>query len=148
MFLPDSIRPFQAVTLICVTNNERANIIRVDQTVAEVIGYISAKPDHLPGERSAVKTGSGDMRSAEPDANLQTWSREHLHDALSADLVKRMHKDEFEHLAFCAPEEHLEALRESLHIDLLKRTIAWVPKNLIHHDIQDIVAEVLEYKEV
>lgn len=147
MFLPDSIRPFEAVTLICVTNNERANLIRVDKNVAEVIGYISTKPDDIPGERQGVMRGDGTMSSREPDANNLTWSREELYDELSANLMKRSHKDEFEHLAFCAPQEHIEALRESLHIDLLKRTIAWVPKNLIHQELQDVVAEVLEYKD-
>ena len=47
-------------------------------------------------------------------------------------------------MAVTAPQEHVNELKESLHVDLLKVATAWVGKNLTNDDLLDIVRHVQE----
>ena len=84
------------------------------------------------------------MRSGEQHEHNIDWSREQLYTELSKDLMHRLQNLEFETLAFCAPEENMNELKESLHIDLIKRAHAFVERNLTNDDPIDIVAHVQE----
>lgn len=130
--------------LIVVTDNVQAKMFRVEDRIIELVHTISKKPDRLDRDREAVRTGSGDMRSAEPEDDSKTWSREHLYNELSAELMKRLQNKEFERLAFTVPEENKDELQDCLHIDLLKRTDVFIPKLLTNEEPLDIAAYIQE----
>ncbi|OGL67021.1 hypothetical protein A2856_00845 [Candidatus Uhrbacteria bacterium RIFCSPHIGHO2_01_FULL_63_20] len=145
MKLPDPIRPFDQATLIVVTDNVQAKLFRADGRNVELVSVMSQKLEPMEQERMAIATGAG-MRSGDEHnpGDLKAWTREHLYSELSKELMRRLQNGEFERLAFCAPEEHVEELKECLHVELLKRADAFVPKLLTNDDLQDIVAHVQE----
>lgn len=144
MRIPDSLRPFAKPTLIVATDNVQATIYLADGEEVNKVAHLSAKADELPGERSAVGRGSGDAGSAEPEDDRLDWSRERLYEELNTQLMRRLQDGEFEDLAFTAPHDVIGELKETLHIDLLKRAIAFVPKNLMKEELVDLVTHVQE----
>ncbi len=144
MHIPVQLHPFPSATLIIVTNNEQAKMYRAADREIELIRHISTKADKLEKDRNAVKRGDGSMGSAEQEDDRKEWSREHLYESLNKDLMRRWQNKEFETLVFTVPHEHLEELKESLHIDLLKRTQVFVPKNLMGEELIDLIGHVQE----
>lgn len=144
MRIPDSLRPFEHPTLIVATDNVQATIYLADREEVAKVKHISAKADELPGERVQVGRGSGDLGSAEPEDDRLDWSRERLYEELNMDLMHRLQAGEFEAIAFTAPHDVINELKESLHIDVLKRAVAFVPKNLMKEELVDLVAHVQE----
>lgn len=144
MRIPDSLRPFEQPTLIVATDNVQATIYLANREEVTKLKHISAKADEMPGERSAVGRGSGDAGSAEPEDDRLDWSRERLYEELNMDLMHRLQAGEFEEVAFTAPHDVINELKESLHIDVLKRAVAFVPKNLMKEELVDLVAHVQE----
>jgi protein required for attachment to host cells len=144
MQLPQSFRAFQKPTLIVATDSVQAKIYKAYEHTIEHVETISRKADVLGGEREAVKTGAGDMRSAEPENDSQDWSREQLYDALSQNLMHRLQNGEFEELALMVPEENKNDLEDSLHINLLKRITVTIPKMLTNEEPLDLAAHVQE----
>jgi len=130
--------------MIAVTDNVQAKLFLVNDREINLVRTISMKTDFLPGERNAIKTGAGDMRSAEPEDKRKDWSREELYDAMSADLLQRMKAGEFEEIAFTVPADVEEELKDCLHIDLLKRAKVFIPKLLTGEDALEIAARVQE----
>ncbi|OGL95605.1 hypothetical protein A2348_01800 [Candidatus Uhrbacteria bacterium RIFOXYB12_FULL_58_10] len=144
MQLPQEFQAFERPTLIVVTDNVQAKLYRALGHEVSLVHTISTKADVLEGERVEIMTGSGDVRSGEPEDDRKEWSREKLYDQLSEELMRRLKAGEFESLAVCVPEEHMNELKESLHVDLLKIADAWVRKNLANDDLLDIVIHVQE----
>lgn len=144
MQLPVSLRTFDAPTLIAATDNVHAKLYFVSGRDVALVETISTKTEVMEHERNAVKLGTGAMSSAEPEDHRQQWSREQLYEKLNVDLRQRLARGEFEHLAFTVPHDVMNELKESLHIDLLKRVIAYVPKNIVGEEPIDVVAHVLE----
>jgi protein required for attachment to host cells len=142
MTLSDKFKAFEEPTMIVVTDNVRAKLFLAKDRDVELVGMISKEADNIVGEREAVVTGAGDMRSGEQDPENLKWSREQLYAALSPELMKRLQAGEFERLALCAPQEDMNEMKESLHIDLLKRTDAYVEKNLCNDELPDIILHV------
>jgi hypothetical protein len=110
----------------------------------ELIETISTKVPRMDQDREAVKTGAGDMRSAQKEDDRQDWSREQLYEQLSKNLMHRLQNKEFEELAFTVPEENKNALQDSLHIDLLKHAHVFIPKHLTGEEPLDLAAWVQE----
>lgn len=144
MQLPEQFRPFGQPTMIAVTDNVQAKLYRADGREIVLIHTISTKADHLDKDRVEIDTGSGDIRSGEPEDDRQEWSREKLYEQLSEELVRRLRAGEFERLAVCVAEENANELKETLHVDLLKAADTWVEKLLTNDDPLDIVAHVQE----
>jgi protein required for attachment to host cells len=144
MQIPLRLRPFPVPTLIVVTDNVRANIFHAQDRALNLVQTISTKLEPMEQERVAVKLGSGGMRSGEQHEHNVEWAREQLYRELSEDLMRRLKRKEFDSLVLCAPEEHMNELKESLHIDLVKRVDASVERNLTNDDPIDIVAHVQE----
>jgi len=144
MQLPQEFRAFIHPTLIAVTDNVQAKLYRAEGHDVELVHTISTKADILEGERVEIDTGSGDVRSGEPEDHRKDWSREQLYEQLSEELMRRLKAGEFESLAVCVPQENVNELKESLHVDLLKITEAWVEKNLTNDDPLDIVMHLQE----
>lgn len=144
MQLPEQFRAFSQPTIIAVTDNVQAKLYRADGREIELVHTISTKADKLEGERVEIDTGSGDVRSGEPEDDRQEWSREKLYDQLSEELVRRLRAGEFGALAVCVPQENVNELKESLHVDLLKVADTWVEKMLTNDDPLDIVMHVQE----
>jgi protein required for attachment to host cells len=144
MQLPQDFRAFDVPTLIAVTDNVQAKLFLVAGREADPVSVISTKREHEAQERVAVKTGAGDMRSGENHEHLKMQEREELYDELNAELTRRLERGEFEALAVCVPEEHMNELKESLRVDLLKVADVWVPKLLTNDDLLDIIAHVQE----
>ncbi len=146
MQLPEQFHAFSQPTIIAVTDNVQAKLYRAEGREIELVHTISTKADKLEGERVEIDTGSGDVRSGEPEDDRQEWSREKLYDQLSEELMRRLRAGEFGALAVCVPQENVNELKESLHVDLLKVADAWVEKMLTNDDPLDIVMHVQEAK--
>jgi len=144
MQLSGKFKAFDEPTMIVVTDNVRAKLFLAKDRDVELVQIIAKPTDKLEHERMKVVTGSGDNRSGEQDPENLKWSREQLYEALSPELMKRMKNSEFERLAITAPEDDMNELKESLHIELLKRVDAYVQKNLTNDELADIVLHVQE----
>ncbi|NBS41119.1 hypothetical protein EBS80_00470 [bacterium] len=144
MQLPESLHPFNQPTFIVVTDSVQAKLFKALDRDVELVHVISTKLEPMEQERSQVITGSGGARSADAHENNQKWTREQLYEQLSKDLMHRHQNGEFEALAFTVPQEHVNELKESLHVDLLKIADAWVEKNLTNDELEDIVLHVQE----
>lgn len=144
MQLPQELHAFAVPTMIAVTDNVQAKLFRAVDRDIELITTISTKLEHVDQERVAIRTGSGDMRSGEQHDNNEQYQREKLYEQLSQDLWKRLQTGEFEELAVCVPQENVNELKESLHVELLKVADVWVTKHLTNDELLDIVAHVQE----
>lgn len=145
MTLPPDMRPFDAPTLLVVTDNVQAKIFRANGYEVELTHHLSKKLEPMEQERHAAMTAAGPRSADEHNpGELKAWTREQLYAELSKTLMKALRADEFELLAFTAPEEDVNELKECLHVDLLKRAVAFVPKNLVNDDLLDIVIHVRE----
>ncbi len=144
MQIPLRLHPFPVPTLIVVTDNVHAKIFRAEDRALNLVHTISTKLEPVEQERVAIRTGSGDMRSGEQHEHNIEWAREQLYAELSLDLMRRLQNREFEALALCASAENMNELKESLHMDLVKRAHAFVERNLANDDPIDIVAHVQE----
>ncbi|MBI4598974.1 host attachment protein [Candidatus Uhrbacteria bacterium] len=133
MQLPSQFQPFGQPTLIVVTDSQHAKLFLAFEQNVNVAGIVDVAADDVAPGREVMKSGK--------DHHV---TGDHLYPALNKELMQRLHKQEFEKLAFTVPEDLENELKESLHIDLLKRADVFVPKNLMHHDLIDIVAEVQE----
>lgn len=138
MQIPEQLRGFNKPTLVVVTDNTQAKIYLANgRQVVFTGGLASDYPPKFETERTSTMTPGG-VHSAEQSERLQAISRERLYHELSDDLMRRLQNKEFERLALAAPEERLEELKESLHIDLLKRADRFLPKNLVGSNPVDI----------
>ncbi len=144
MQLPEDLHPFRVPTLIAVTDNVQAKIYLANDRSVELIHTISTKLEPMEQERVQIITGSGGARSGEQHEQNQKYTREQLYDRLSADLVGRLRNGDFQALAVTVPQENVNELKESLHVDLLKVADAWVGKLLTNDDVLDIVQHVQE----
>lgn len=147
MQLPSSFRPFRKSTIIVATDHVQAKLFLANDRLVEPLQAISVKADRMMDrDRSAVKRG-GVVVAAQHEDEPQEWSREELYTKLSAELMRRLQNKEFETLAFTVPEEHENELKETLHIDLLKRARVFVPKLLTNEEPLDLVAHIQEAEE-
>lgn len=144
MTIPQDLHPFRVPTLIAVTDNVQAKLFLANDREIELVHTISTKLDPMEQERVQIITGSGGARSGEQHEDNQKWTREQLYAQLDGDLTARLRNGEFEALAVTAPQEHVNELKESLHVDLLKVADVWVGKLLTNDDLVDIVQHVQE----
>ena|SRR3989344_3275877 len=144
MHLPQSFRPFPHPTLIAVTDHIHAKLFLAEQRTVNSLETLEVRPDTLDRDRVAIQTSGGQMVSGEQDGEPTEWSREKLYALLSKNLMQRLSRHEFEDLVLTVPGEHENDLKESLHIDLLKRVRVCIPKLLTHEDLLDVVAHVEE----
>ncbi|TAK04154.1 hypothetical protein EPO34_03340 [Patescibacteria group bacterium] len=143
MNIPEKYRPFDRPTLIVVTDNVQAKLFKADGREVNLVHLISKKLEPMEQERSAVMTGAGPRSADEHNkGELKAWTRERLYTELSTDLMHRLQAKEFEALAFTAPEEDMNELKECLHVDLLKHATVFVPKDLVNDELVDIVIHV------
>lgn len=144
MTIPENLHPFRVPTLIAVTDNVQAKLFLANDREIDLIHTISTKLEPMEQERVQVITGSGGARSGEQHEDNQKWTREQLYAQLDADLVGRLRNGDFAALAVSVPQENINELKESLHVDLLKVADVWVGKLLTNDDLLDIVQHVQE----
>ena len=135
MNIPEHLHPFHGPTLIAVTDNVQAKLYLANEREINLVHTISTK---------SVPEAHDDTRSAEPAERHQTAGREELYQRLSEDLLARLRNGEFEALAVTVPQENMNELKETLHVELLKAADAWVGKLLTNDDVIDIVQHVQE----
>lgn len=141
MQIPEQFHEFTKPTLIVVTDNTRARIILADGRQINEIKVFSTELEKMTDrDRTAIKLSSGMMVSGEQNEHNQDWTREQLYTELSKYLMEHLKKEEFEVLILTAPEENENELKESLHINLLKRLKIFIPKLLTNEELLDIVA--------
>lgn len=143
MQIPQELPPFQQPTFIVVTDSVQAKLFKAMDREVELVHVISTKLEPMEQERQQIITGGG-ARSGDAHESNQKWTREQLYEQLSKDLMHRHQNGEFEALAFTVPQEHVNELKESLHVDLLKIADVWVEKNLTNDELEDIVLHVQE----
>ena len=142
MQLPEQLHPFHVPTLIVVTDHVQAKLFLATDREIDLLETFSTKSENTDSDHHVVARGSGELSSSAGEDNRQAWSREQLYEKLNVDLMLRLKKGQFEALAFTVPHDCVNVLKESLHIDLLKRAKAFVPKLLTNDDLLDIVAHV------
>ena len=144
MHITQSFQAFPKSTLIVTTDNVQAKLYHVQDREFVTIETLSSEyPPHENQEAYSMQAPSG-VHAGEYDEKTKMVSREKLYHKLSKDLMHRLQKKEFEILVIAAPEEHLEELKESLHIDLYKRTELWIPKLLTNEDPLDLISHIQE----
>ncbi len=143
MQLPDRFRPFTKPMMIAVTDNVQAKLYLAKDRTVTLVHTISTKLEHVDQDRVAIKTGGG-MRSGDAHEDNVSWEREQLYSELSKDLMHRMQEGEYEELALAAPQEHMNELKESLHIDVLKLASIFIEKHLTGEEPLDVVGHVEE----
>lgn len=142
MQIPQKLQDFKKPTMIAVTDSVQAKLyLARERSVNYVATITSSYPPKDDVERTSGESSSGSHFS-EQSEKLDEVSREKLYIALSKDLMHRHQAGEFEELTITVPQEHMNELKESIHIDLLKLTSAWVPKLLTNDDIKDILMHV------
>jgi hypothetical protein len=152
MQIPSEYRAFSKPTLLVVTNTLHAKFFLANNRMIEEKGEIdvSSELEQVAGDGISIELsgGAGQTVMRSNDDTHDTWKKhvteDHLYTHLNNELMKRLQNQEFEVLVFTVPEEQENELKESLHIQLLKCTNLFIPKNLINHDLLDIVAEVQE----
>lgn len=146
MKIPSEYGVFDAPTLIAVTDSVHAKLYLAEANEVEQIADIDS---HYPPRDNAERASGqapGGAHYAEESENEKIISREKLYNALSKDLMERLNNKAFETLAITAPEEHMNELKETLHVDLLKRISVEVPKLLTNESTGDIVAHIKEHE--
>ncbi len=144
MTIPQDLHPFRVPTLIAVTDNVQAKLFLANDREIDLVHTISTKLEPMEQERVQIITGAGGARSGEQHEQNQKFTREQLYAQLDADLVSRLRNGDFKALAVTVPQENINELKESLHVDLLKVADAWVGKLLTNDDLVDIVQHVQE----
>ena len=143
MYIPSSHKAFSKPTLIAVTDGVQAKLYLANDHEVSEAGSLSTKLEPMHDrDRVAVKRGDGAMASGEQNELNQQWVREQLYEKLSKDLHERLKKQEYVDLVITAPQEHIEELRESLHIDVLKRVRTSVPKLLTGESLVDVLSHI------
>lgn len=130
--------------MIAVTDNVQAKLYLANDRAIDLVHTISTKLEKMEQERVQIVTGAGGARSGEQHEDNQKWTREQLYGKLSEDLVARLRGGEFQALAVTVPQENINELKETLHMDLLKAADVWVGKLLTNDDALDIVRHVQE----
>ncbi len=140
MQIPEPLRAFHEPTLIVVTDNTQAKLFLAKERSVEPVGIFSTELEKMTDrDRVGIKLSSGAMVSGEQNEHNQDWTREQLYGELSKDLMHRLQKGEFETLILAAPRENENEIKESLHINLLKRLKVFIPKLLTNEKLLDIV---------
>jgi hypothetical protein len=144
MHIPQEFGQFSRPTLVVASDSAQARLFLAKQNIVEEIELIeSGYPPKTDLSRTSGQTPDG-MHFAEMSENLKTESRIRLYRALSDNLLHRLQKKEFVDLVVAAAEEHADEVKESLHIELVKRLRAVVPKILTKDDPLDIVIHAKE----
>ena len=143
MKIPSEYGTFKTKTLIVAADSVHAKLFIANGNEAAPLEIIeSGWPPKGDPERVSGQHGTVNFR--ETAETLKIQSREKLYHALGKRLMALAQEGTFDSLALCAPAEHLDELKGSLHIDLLKRVTVSVPKLLTSEDMLDIVIHVRE----
>ncbi len=139
MRISDHYRPFEKKTLIAVTNNEFARLLKAEGQEVEEIATIKT-PDTAAPERVTAGNGRGG-----PDLDaLKVHRLKELYSALTDKLRDLLDHDDYKEAIVCVPEVNKNIFTEYLPADLAKRLHEVVPKNLASMDIPHIVRILLE----
>ena len=139
MRISDHYRPFEHKTVIAVTNNEKARLLKAEGREVEEIEVINT-PETAPIERSMSKHGAGE---ADFDA-MKLHRLKELYAALSDRLRDMLAHEGFAEAIVCVPEVNKNTFAEYVPSDMQKKIAEVVPKNLASMDIPHIVRILLE----
>ena len=147
MQIPSELRAYEKPTLIVVTNTMKAKLfLAKDREVEEIsiIDVFKDFKDESSGREKLIASGAGGNELSDKKDHI---TKDHFYHALNEDLIHRLQNNEFEALAFTVPAELENELKECLNVQLLKKTVAFVPKNLMNDDLVDIITVVQEIPE-
>jgi len=147
MQIPSELRPYKKPTLIVVTNTMKAKLFLAKDREVEEISNIDVTKDledESSGREKLSDSGAGRDESSDKKDHI---TKDHFYHALNEDLMHRLQNNEFEAVAFTVPEELENELKEYLNVQLLKKAIAFVPKNLMNDDLLDIITVIQEIPE-
>lgn len=144
MQIPQELKEYEKPTMIVVTDSVQAKLFLAHHRDIEPAGHITSQyPPTDDMERTSGASPSG-RHFGEQDERLQEISLEKLYGELSKELMHRLQNEEFEDLIFTVPQDHINELKESIHIQLLKRASIWVPKLLTNDEVKDILLHIEE----
>jgi protein required for attachment to host cells len=147
MQIPSELRAYEKPTLIVVTNTMKAKLFLAKEREVEEISVIDVTKDledESSGREKLIASGAGGNELSDKKDHI---TKDHFYHALNEDLMRRLQNNEFEALAFTVPAELENELKECLNVQLLKKAIAFVPKNLMNDDLVDIITVVQEIPE-
>lgn len=139
MKISDHYRPFEQRTVIAVTNNEKARLLKAEGREVEEIEIIDT-PEIAPVERSMSKHGSGE---ADFDA-MKIHRLKELYSSLSERLRDMLDHEGYVQAVVCVPEVNKNVFTEHVPHDMQKKITEVVPKNLASMDIPHIIRILLE----
>jgi len=144
MQISSPLRPFKKPTLVVVTNTQKAKLFLANDWEINEIGIIDTAEDIKQEKNDRENLSDSGSGRNEPCIKKNHLIKDHFYHLLNEDLMRRLQNNEFEALAFTVPEELESELKECLHIQLLKRTTVFVPKNLMKDDLLDILTHIQE----
>ena len=147
MQIPSSFQPFNKRTLIVVTNTLKAKLFLAQDQNVEEIGIIDVAADLAQESNDREALRDGGSGHDEDSTKKDHITKDHFYHALNENLMHRMQNNEFDALVFTVPEELKNELKEYLHVQLLKKTTTFVPKNLMNDDLLDIIIMIRELPE-
>ena len=147
MKIPSNLKSFSQPTLIVVTDSTQAKFFLADGRSLEEKEVMENRHEASSDHRDKNQTPDGHIFTEETE-NLKDTTREELYGMLSKKLMQELKQGIFEKLAFTVPADLENELKESLHLDLLKRANIFVPKLLTNDDPLDIVAHIQEQEKL
>jgi hypothetical protein len=135
MRISDHYSPFKEKTLIVVTNNERARLLRAQDREVEEIETIDSP-----------EIGTTD-RVSETDVDFDQMKinrLKELYHALSTRLLTLVLHDGYKTIIACVPEVNKQQFADDMHTDVQKHVGEVVPKNLCSMDLANIVRILVE----
>lgn len=135
MHISDHYSPFEQKTLIVVTNNERARLLKAFDREVDEFEVIDT-PDTAETDRvSEIVTDFDEMK---------LHRLKELYSALSARLLDLVDHDGYETIIACVPEVNKTHFSDHMHTDVLKNVSQTIPKNLCSMDLNNIVRILIE----
>lgn len=135
MRISDHYVPFKKKTLIVVTNNERARLLKADDREVEEIETIDT-PDTVISDRPNEIDMDFDQ--------MKIHRLKELYRALSDRLLDLVQHDGYEKVIACVPEVNKQHFTNDMHTDVQKKIDEIIPKNLASMDLNNIVRILIE----
>lgn len=135
MRISDHYAPFKEKTLIVVTNNERARLLKAEDREVEEIETIDT-PETVISDRPHEIDVDFDQ--------MKIHRLKELYHGLSDRLLELIQHDGYKKIIACVPEVNKQHFANDMHTDVQKHIDEVIPKNLASMDLNNIVRILVE----
>jgi hypothetical protein len=135
MRISDHYSPFKEKTLIIVTNNERARLLKAEDRDVEEIETIETADFGISDRVSEIDVDFDQMKINR---------LKELYHAVSKKVLTMVEHDGYKGIIACVPEVNKQHFTNDMHTDVQKHIKDLVPKNLCSMDLNNIVRILVE----